>query len=448
MLRTSDSERPAETFISEQSDSLLLTSNRLGTWVLFSLVTIALAVAVGMALGDIFTLADTEWYLRIARGDMRDVIQPFASRQLGPLIVKVIAERTRISIESGFFIEAALSIVVTVATVGYLLIRSGVRWGILLAVSLIAFWANLFNGLVLPDLFYAALTGIFLVLLWKQRYLAACLMLLPMEVCREATILVLLCLLVAGWRRIRLVHAGAALAATYAGMRIVKILARPAGTNQEHVNALLYMVGKLPWNFSKNVLGFPLWNNLNKPCEVPSWQTAIHVGGVRAIGVCSFSPVMPVWSVCMALATFGLFPLLLIYIWRQHGLAVNNRDTLVRFCVVYGGISFLLAPMLGASVPRLFSYAWPLFLVAVPILAQQYLKMKPNVFSALLAIHLVLSWLTVINHSRRLALGMEALLLFVCVLGYLVSWVLISRASRPSTVRPLDSGDHVRLASS
>lgn len=448
MMRTSESESATEAFISEQSDDRLSIRKHVGTWLAFTVVTVAIAVAVGLVLGGIFTLPDTEWYLRIARGDMRDVIQPFASRQLSPLIVRIIAERTNISIESGFMIQAALSILIAVTTVGYLLIRSGVGLGVMLSVSLIAFWANLFNGLVLPDLLYAALTGIFLVLLWKRRYFAASLMLFPMQVCREATILVLLCLLIAGWRRIRLVHAAVALGSTYAGMRIVKILDQPAGTNQDHVNALLYMVGKLPWNFSKNMLGFPLWNNLNMPCKIPAYQTAVHIGGMRAIGVCSFSPVMPVWTACMALATFGLFPLLLIYIWRNHGLAVNNRDTLVRFCVVYGAISFVLAPMLGASVPRLFSYAWPLFLVAVPMLAQQCLKIKRNVFSALVAIHILLGWLTVINHSRRLAFGMETLLLVICVFAYIVSWVLLSRSSRPPAVGPLGQGDQVRLASS
>jgi len=433
MLRTSVSEEAA---YRTQSGSWI--QHPRATWLIFVIVTIALAVSVGLSRGGMFTLPDAEWYLRIARGDMHHVIQPFASRQLGPLLAQGIANRANASIESAFVIEAAFSILIAIATTGYLLIRSGVGWTVLLPVSLIAFWANLFNGLVLPDLLYAALTGIFLVLLCKQQFLAASLLLLPMQVCREATILVLFCFLIAGWRRFKLVHAGVALIATYAGMHIVKGLAGSAGANQDHVGPLLYMAGKIPWNFSKNLLGLPLWNNLNKPCEIPVWQTAIHIGGIRSVGVCSFSPAIPMWTLSMALATFGLFPLLLIYIWLQHRIRLAAQNILARFCLVYGLISFLLAPMLGASVPRLFSYSWPLFLVLVPILAHRYLRMKPSIFFALFAIHIVLGWMTIINHSRRLGLPGEVVMICVCVFGYAAAWLLLSRASRFSTVDPVD----------
>jgi hypothetical protein len=377
---------------------------------------------------------------------MHNVIQSFASRQLGPLLVRGIAKGANTSIESAFVIEAALSILVAVATVGYLLIRSGVGWVILLPVSLIAFWANLFNGLVLPDLLYAALTAIFLVLLWKQQYAVASLLLLPMQVCREATILLLFCFLIAGCRRFRFVHAGVAFLATYTGMRIVKVLAGSAGVNQEHLSPILYMAGKIPWNFSKNLLGFPLWNNLNKPCEIPVWQTAIHIGGLRSVGVCSFSPAIPMWTLSMALATFGLFPLLLIYIWRQNRLRFQGQSILARFCLVYGVASFLLAPMLGASVPRLFSYSWPLFLVLVPILAQQYLRMKAGILFALLAIHIVLGWLTIINHSKRLDPARELAMFCVCVFGYAAAWLLLSRASKSGAVEPCNPVDERRTS--
>lgn len=140
----------------------------------------------------------------------------------------------------------------------------------------------------------------------------------------------------------------------------------------------------------------------------------------------------------MALATFGLFPLLLVYIWRHDRLCFNGRNILARFCLLYGTLSFLLAPMLGASVPRLFSYSWPLFLVLVPILAQRYLRMKPRIFIALIAVHTVLGWTTIINHSRRLEIPREAVMVCMCVLGYAAAWLLLSRATELSTVDPAD----------
>jgi len=46
----------------------------------------------------------------------------------------------------------------------------------------------------------------------------------------------------------------------------------------------------------------------------------------------------------------------------------EDRSLLIRFCLIYGGVSLLLAPMLGAWATRLFGYSWPLSLVAVPLL--------------------------------------------------------------------------------
>ena len=39
---------------------------------------------------------------------------------------------------------------------------------------------------------------------------------------------------------------------------------------------------------------------------------------------------------------------------------------MLRFALVYGSLSYLLAPLLGAGFVHLMQYAWPLFLVALP----------------------------------------------------------------------------------
>ena len=70
------------------------------------------------------------------------------------------------------------------------------------------------------------------------------------------------------------------------------------------------------------------------------------------------------------LTTFGVLPWLLLAARRQRGPVARDLpprpDLLLRFCLVYGGISFAIAPMLGTWYSRLFGYGWPLALVAVP----------------------------------------------------------------------------------
>ena len=128
-------------------------------------------------------------------------------------------------------------------------------------------------GLGLPDLWYAGLLSIFLLFLYQKHFLAAALMLFPLYLSRESTILVLFCLLVVGWRRMSALDYGVAIVASFSGMRIVKFLASASMANREHLDPNLYLAGKVPWNFAKNVLGIPLWNNLNQGnCAAPQWR--------------------------------------------------------------------------------------------------------------------------------------------------------------------------------
>lgn len=379
-------------------------------------------------MGQIFTQPDVEWYLKIAQGNTSSVLQPFALRQLAPLVCRGISGLLHISIESAFLLEGFAALFVALSLIGLLLVRAGATPFLLAAVGGLAFWTELFNSLALPDLWYAALLSIFLVLLSQERFLLAGLMLFPLFLSRESTLLVLFCLLVAGWRRMRAVDYAVSLAASFAGRRVVQLLTAGSLSNREQLDPNLYMAGKIPWNFAKNILGLPLWNNLNQAnCAVPRWQTSLHLGGMHIIGACSWQPALSAGTLRLALSSFGLLPLLLFFVWRKG--IFRTGDLLLRFCILYGGISFVLAPMLGSAVARLFAYSWPLFIVAVPILATRHLALPPRTALVLLCIHLAVSWSTVVNHFSNLPLQRELLLLFTITTFYAVAWHLLRQAT-------------------
>jgi hypothetical protein len=169
----------------------------------------------------------------------------------------------------------------------------------------------------------------------------------------------------------------AAVIASIAGVITVKALTTGSMSSQEQISQLLNMAGKVPGNFAKNALGLPLWNPLNTgSCASPQLQMSLHLGGMTAIGVCAWQPVHPVWTLRLALSCFGLLPLLLIYLWRTSPRPIWTSDLLLRSCILFGTLSFLIAPGIGSSAPRLFNYAWPLFIVAVPMLATQHLRLS------------------------------------------------------------------------
>jgi hypothetical protein len=313
-----------------------------------------------------FIVADADHYLDLARGNFSGVIQPFASRPLGALVVAGIARVLHCSVERGFVIEGIAALIVMAAAVYTLLMRTKAPRWMVLAVGLVPFWGISLQDLVLPDLWYSALLSIMLLLLASEQLMPAALMMFPLMLSRESTSLTLVCFLIAGWGALRWRDRIAAVASAVAGALVVGRLAARSQSNVEHLPQAVYMLAKVPWNFMHNVLGLVPWSNVAPSlCSVPAWSMSLHIGPVRAIGVCGFTTVSWEFLARALLTNFGLLPLLLVFLWRRRD-KMAKRSVLLKFALLYGGLSLALAPVLGVWFDHLIGYAWPLFLVAAP----------------------------------------------------------------------------------
>lgn len=396
---------------------------------IFVVLSSSLALAMGYRGSRLFTIPDVEWYIALAEGHVERVMQPFATRQLQPLLVRGLSHLTGFSVYSIFIALGVVSIVTVLTIVGGLLLRSGTPMWILIATGGCFFWADLVQGLALPDLWYAALLAIMLYALANRQTLAAVLMLFPLSLSRESTLLVLLCLLLAAWRRLSVVERVLAFVATFAGSFITARLSANALQNQQHVPASLYLLGKIPWNFLKNIAGVTPWTPRMNIC-VPTWQIHLPFGPIKLFGICGFGLFLPLMTVFDGLTRFGLFPLLLLLFfpvrtWRS----LWSESLFLRFCLVYGVISFLLAPMLGATVPRLFGYAWPLFMLAVPACLPPIFKSGAKMWG-FLAIHLIVSYLPEMGAPIQLSLPLA-------IVGYVAGWRLLRMAKEAPETQPV-----------
>ncbi len=386
-----------------------------------------LAAVAALRMGHIFDQADTTHYLNLAAG--RPALLPFASRQLGPLLVRGLVRLTHLSLEQAFFVEGTLALLFFTGTVAFLLVRSRSPKWIVPALAGMFFWTLVYNGLVLPDLFYAALLCGFLLLLRRRQMLAAGCMMFLLALARESTLLTLMCLLAAGWRRLRWHEAAVAVVGTGAGIELAKHLAANALPNTEGISPALYLIAKMPWNLLKNFFGIVPWANVYRSCEVPRWQMPLHLGPLTAVGVCRFGWRYPVWLLFQAMAVFGLLPLLLVKLRRVRMPASESRDeVLLRFCVIYGVISFVMAGLLGEAFGRLFGYSWPLFLVALPMLLGEsganFKSMRAAILFLLL--HLSLTWLNAQLH--------QPLLVVPALVLYGLGWWLLQMSWRSGPV--------------
>lgn len=333
---------------------------------LFVLVVTPVAMYTGARMGTVFVQADTESYLAMARGE--SAMMPFAARQLGPLLARTVAHAVPTPTENAFFDLGVIYLVFFVGTVAFLLVRSGAPAWMVPSVAAMMFWGFQFNALVMPDLLYAALLCGFLLLLRGQQVMAACLLLFPMMLARESTLLTLACFLAADWRDLRRREVVAATVSVLAGWLTVARLTANALPNKEHFPPMVYLLAKVPWNFMRNVLGIGVWANVYPTCDVPRWQMALHLGPLQTVGICGVSGELPGRSFGVGMAIFGLLPVLLWMVRRPAFRTVGRADLLLRFALLYGAVSFLAAPLLGEVFQRLYSYGWPLFLVALPLL--------------------------------------------------------------------------------
>jgi len=365
---------------------------QLRTIVLFTVVVFPVAVWVAYRSHDIFTQPDANRYLAMAAG--QPAMMPFASRQLGPLLVRLLSRSLHIGIAPAFEVQGALSLLFFVVATAWLLARSGAPRWTLYAVGGLMFWGLQLNALVMPDLLYAALLCGFLLLLSEGRILAACLMMFPMTVSRESTLLTLACFLLVGWKRLKKSEIATAVLATGAATLLVRRMAVDALPNKEHISPMVYLVAKMPWNFLRNVLGLGMWANVYPSCAVPKWQVQAHLGPLHAIGFCEFFPGAIAKTFGLGMTIFGLLPVMVWMVRRQMLRTGGREDLMLRFAILYGVGSFLLAPTLGESFVRLFGYSWPLFLIALPLLlgasGANFISTWAAV--AFLGLHLFLTW--------------------------------------------------------
>lgn len=397
---------------------------------LFPCAGFCLALFIGMT--GARDVVDASWYRLLALGENSHVLQPFSARVLAPFIAGSYSRIFGGSVDRGFLLLGLLSLLVLLVLVFEILARGGVLGGrkgaaLCAAVFLMPFWVGLFHGYYLPDLISAAILVLILWCLTRNRITLAMLLLFPAYLARESTLLVALCLLFAAWRRVSLRAAASGVAATVCGLAASAHFEALGAPSREGVHGAAYLVGKVIWNFPRNTIGLALWTNRMPLCKNPAWTMApphwLHLGAIQQVGFCGFSSWGPERLLLSWFGVFGVGPALVLafaprlfskagmdgsYLsgpaTRGSGGAIHNGDhkgTVIayRFSVVYGAISFLLAPALGASTERLVAYGWPIFLIALPWFFQGFFKgfFQSQLYPTrngwwILAMHLACCW--------------------------------------------------------
>lgn len=339
-------------------------------WIYFLLAAIiTFSLTVLFTPHTFFIQSDAFNYLAIARGQAM-LVEPFASRQFAPTLARLIAFSFHLTVERSFILQGLLSLAVLAGVTFRLLYRASAPAWLLLVLIPLPFWKMIFTDLALPDLFYAALLALLFWAISRSSLISAAAMFLPLALTRETTLLVLVCFLAVGFRQTTRRACILALIFFMAGSMLVRYWTPEAAANREHLPKMAYMLAKMPWNFSRNILGIIPWSNVYPLlCSTPTYSVPLEFGPVHAVGVCGFNKFAFFSVLHCSFDVFGILPVLGVFLFLRVKRPYDNF--LLLFSLIYGAVSFLLAPMLGVSLDRLFGYAWPLFLLAIPLLLER-----------------------------------------------------------------------------
>ncbi len=409
-------------------------------WMAALLATLTLLVVWKLTTAYPYVDTDSSHYRDMADGKV--AMKPFAFRVLAPAMARRFADETGRSTADGFLVIGLLSGWVVLYGVLWLVLQRRRDAWLVVALIPLPFWLESFRDYFLPDLPHAALVMLYLLLLRRRWGGWASVMLVPMFLARESTLLVAAIAVPVLWRlagrRAGLMHVGGALV----GIVASHFAARHALPNQHHINDTLYMIGKVPWNAAKNVFGIILWSNtlqVQPPVRVwnvPHW---LPLGGVHQVGYSAFDKVYPLLTGSLILGSFGLGSCVVFcLLWRMPlRRLLPGKEPYLCIAAIYGAATFLLSPMLGAGVPRLFAYGWPLFLVYLPAMVPRLWRNWPVwTVSILLALHLLMAWTDLIRLIYfHFDLGRELAILSGC--SVVAAWLLLKTISERRKQLPL-----------
>jgi hypothetical protein len=407
---------------------------------LFSAGCLCFAILLGLP-GAIYA-PDAGQYRLLALGQRSAVPTPFSARILGPATAGWLGRVTGLGVDTGFLL---LGIVCLVALIGLV---AGLLWSwrapiaIFAGVFLIPFWADIFHDYYLPDLLHATILAAILLCMFYGHNGLALLLLFPAYLARESTLLLALCLLFACWRRIPLRTAGVGFLAMAAGLLVSRHYGQSGPASVHGLGGGVYILGKLFWSFFKNVLGLPLWSNTLPECS-PVWVAALphSLGAIREVGVCQPSAWGPGRLLLAWFGIFGIGPALAGVLWRRmvpllsgqgHDPGLTPGMIIVfRLCAVYGVISILMAPLLGASADRLVEYGWPFYFGVLPWFIVASYDLRGLRSAWILLLHLLTCWVAWFGFRLQTPSFLLAGLAVLAMNG--VGYALLRRSYRLST---------------
>jgi|GEM_PF-1352594 len=391
-----------------QSDGGLrgFVSNNLARWFAPPLPWAGLTFALVAAAGWPKTpplIADSIAYRALALGRFNEVLGSISGRVLHPAAVRLVSFALGINIDQAFFVVALVSLALFIGTVAWIL-RQLTGFGALVLPLLFSplVVEEMFGLYYCQDLFYGALLGCFFVALLKGRKLLALLMLFPLLLTRESTVLMAVVWAVIAWSESDLLVAGVCIGVMLAGFGVSRMFAALGQPNIHHTSELVFLALKAPFDSLRNLFGVVLVPPEMKgrpgftcvPFATVHLPEYLSYGFTRQFGICRPDPRIPLHTFTLWLSLFGIGPAALWSLLRQYGHGVLAKSPQwLKLAGIAGLLYFFIAPAVSDWLERDIGYAWPLFWLATPALFKMLRPWAGGPAIALLLENFVACWI-------------------------------------------------------
>jgi hypothetical protein len=348
---------------------------------------------------------DSVNYIAMAEGRVSEVHKPYTARVLHPAFAGFLSRTTGLSVDASFFVTNVMCLAVLVRVGISLVLRQVPSVQLAMAIVLAPVVLLEFREIYMPDIMHAAFAAVFFLLLVRGALWYAVPLLFLMQVTRESTLLLtFFVFLFAAYHR-KFWFAGAAIVFTILGMGVVSRVAGEGQGNVHGASALVYFVGKVPFNALPNLFGVQIWTNThakNDPetfpdeplvtFDLPSWLPS---GSMRQVGIYKFNLVTPLTTLRIFMNYLGIVPSLvfLAMFWKRWRLTRQDELSFAsQIALAYGVTSYLLVPFLGASIGRYVAYAWPMAWVATPELLARNFDTNHRFIGRLASLQAIACW--------------------------------------------------------
>lgn len=352
---------------------------------------------------------DSDWYIKIANGDIKDVPQPFASRVFNPAIVHLVSSFSGLGLDVSFYIVNILLLLGFVFILSLFFSEISFMNPLLVFVVLFApFLLQFHLNFYMSDVLFSFLAVLFLFFLKKKNIFLSLsfLFLLFFSRATDAIIFGMILVAISLYKKeMKLVWVGSAV--VLAGYLInSQVISTLGAANIHNISDSIYRLLEPPYYFVRNVLGIDWMVTAQvQYCQVkhfiylPGW---IHLGNLKWIGICGFNIINPISVILYAFTTFGLIPLALFSAlrkfisktkWRQF---FTKNETWLLVALGYGVLLFFL----GLLVPNLrtVSYGWPAFWLAGLYILDRHIQQVPaeaarGLIKLFVVFQIILLWL-------------------------------------------------------